>query len=190
MAQLVALIDANVFYGMTTTDIVMELAKNGLFTARWTNLIHDEWTYHLERNRPDIAPPLIARRRRTMDEAVRDPLISGFEPRIAGLMLPDPNDRHVLAAAMHGQCTHIVTFDVSDFPAAVLAPHGIEAIHPDAFLCALLTEDPNQVLACVALILGRMKRTMPTFETYLAKLKRAHLGQFATALATHMGSLS
>ena len=47
MAQLVALIDANVFYGMTTTDIVMELARNALFTARWTNLIHDEWTYIL-----------------------------------------------------------------------------------------------------------------------------------------------
>jgi hypothetical protein len=63
MARPVALIDANVFYGMTTTDLVMELAKKGLFTARWTNLIHDEWTYHLERNRPDIrdrvdcAPP-------------------------------------------------------------------------------------------------------------------------------------
>jgi hypothetical protein len=92
MPLAVAMIDANVFYGMTSTDLMMELAHKGLFIARWTDLIHDEWVYRLQRNRPDIQP---ARRRQHMDAAIRDALVVGFEQRIPALGLPDPNDRHV-----------------------------------------------------------------------------------------------
>jgi len=60
-----------------------------------------------------------------MNCAVADCLVVGFEPLEAGLTsLPDPNDRHVLAAAIHSGAREIVTFNLRDFPDAVLGPYG------------------------------------------------------------------
>ena len=62
-----------------------------------------------------------------MDEATRDSLVTGYEPLIASLTLPDPDDRHVLAAAIAGRCDVIVTQNLKHFPDAALAPFEIEA---------------------------------------------------------------
>ncbi len=133
MAALAALIDANVFYSMAATDIVIETAKAGHFRARWTDRIHDEWGRNLLKNNPARTTQALARRRKAMDTAIRDALVTGYEPLIPALNLPDPGDCHVLAAAIVGQCDAIVTFNLRHFPAAVLVPHGIVAIHPDTF---------------------------------------------------------
>lgn len=61
-------------------------------------------------------------------------LVSGYEARIPDLQLPDPNDRHVLAAAIEAGATVIVTFNLSDFPRFSLQPYGIRAVPPDTFL--------------------------------------------------------
>jgi hypothetical protein len=68
-----------------------------------------------------------------MDRAVSDSLVSGYEPIIEGLELPDPADRHVLAAAIRCGAQIVVTFNLADFPDKALAPYGIEAMHPDNF---------------------------------------------------------
>ena len=67
-----------------------------------------------------------------MDLALPDGLVTGHETLIAGLTLPDADDRHVLAAAMRCNACVIVTFNEKDFPEAALAPYGIEAQHPDS----------------------------------------------------------
>ena len=69
-----------------------------------------------------------------MDSAVRDCLITGHLGLIPGLNLPDPDDRHVLAAAIKAGASVIVTYNIKDFPAEALDPFGIEAQHPDDFL--------------------------------------------------------
>ena len=69
-----------------------------------------------------------------MSQAVRDALVSGYEELIAGLSLPDPNDRHVLAAAIRCHAQLIVTSNLDDFPAAELSKYGIEARDPDSFV--------------------------------------------------------
>ena len=65
---------------------------------------------------------VLERTRDPMDKATRDSLVSGYEPLIAALSLPDPDDRHVLAAAIAGRCDVIVTQNLEDFPDAALAP--------------------------------------------------------------------
>ena len=51
-----------------------------------------------------------------MDAAVRECLVTGYSTLIPSLTLPDPDDRHVLANAIHGKAGVIVTFNLSDFP--------------------------------------------------------------------------
>jgi predicted nucleic acid-binding protein len=91
--------DANVLYPNTLRDLLIRIAQSGTVQARWTNAILDEMAA-LRRNRPDIQAEKIQRLRELMNKAVRDCLVSGYEPLIEGLKLPDPDDRHVLAAAI------------------------------------------------------------------------------------------
>lgn len=69
-----------------------------------------------------------------MNEALEDPVVTGYEPLIESLTLPDPDDRHVLAAAIKAGAQVIVTFNLKDFPTDTLDPFGIEAKGPDDFL--------------------------------------------------------
>lgn len=59
--------------------------------------------------------------------------MTGHEPLIEGLKLPDPDDRHVLAAAIKAGAQVIVTRNLKDFPETDLQPWDIEAQSPDAF---------------------------------------------------------
>ncbi|MDZ7844387.1 MAG: PIN domain-containing protein [Anaerolineales bacterium] len=83
--------------------------------------------------RPELADA-VERTRELMDRAVPDCLVEGYEPGVEGLRLPDPNDRHVLAAAICAGAQTIVTFNLKDFPSEALKPYGIEAIDPDTFV--------------------------------------------------------
>ncbi len=124
----------------------MRLATTGLFRARWTSTIHEEWMRSVLANRSDISRSRLERTRELMDAHVEGCLIKGFEPLIPTLSLPDPDDRHVLAAAIYGQCDTIVTFNVKDFPPQVCALYGIEIEHPDDFVMRCL--DMNGALVC------------------------------------------
>lgn len=94
----------------------MELAGTGLFCARWTNRIHDEWIESLLENESKRERAKLERTRGLMNAAVLDCLIADYEPLIPCLTLPDPDDRHVLAAAIRGRADAIVTFNLEDFP--------------------------------------------------------------------------
>jgi nucleoside-diphosphate-sugar epimerase len=83
-----------------------------------------------------------------MNEAVRDCLVTGYEELIGSLTLPDPDDRHVLAAAIRAGAEVIVTYNLTDFPAETLARFDIEAQHPDDFLVSLL--DVAAAVVCAA----------------------------------------
>ncbi len=178
-----AFIDANVFYSITISDLLVECARAGLFRAFWSERVHAEWTGHLKTNRPDLNPARIDARKSAMDAAVYDALVTDFDHLIPSLQLPDASDRHILAAAMVARATCIVTFDLKHFPPAMLTVHGIIATDPDAFLSDLLAFDPDEFLKCVREVLRRMKNPRRTFDEYLAQLTRARLPKLAKALA-------
>lgn len=114
--------DANVLYPNTLRDLLIRIAQSGAVQAKWTNAILDEMAAALRRNRPDIPTEKVQRLRELMNRAVRDCLVSGYEPLIEGLKLPDPDDRHVLAAAIKAGAQVIVIRNLRDFPAADLEP--------------------------------------------------------------------
>jgi PIN domain len=188
MAQIVVL-DACVLYPAPLRDLLMQLALTGQFQARWTDRIHDEWTRSVLAARPDLSPGSLARCRQLMDEHVPDCLISGYESLIPTLTLPDPDDRHVLAAAIHGGVDLIVTFNLGDFPAPALEPYNIEAVHPDEFVARLWSESAEAVLGAVRLHRASLKRPPKTAAEYLTTLEQCRLVETAARLRPHAAEI-
>ena len=127
MPAFTVLVDACVLYPAPLRDLVMHLALADLFRAKWTDRIHEEWIANVLANRPDLSRGQLDRTRMLMDSHVRDALVTGYEPLIDTLALPDRGDRHVLAAAVRCNADLILTFNLRDFPPEVLEPFGIEA---------------------------------------------------------------
>jgi hypothetical protein len=151
--------------------------------AKWTDVVLGEMLAGLSRNRPDIPPQKLDRLRVLMNAAVRDCLVSGYEPLIEGLKLPDPDDRHVLAAAIKSGAQVIVTRNLKHFPAADLQPWDIEAKSPDAFVL-------NQIGISRASLSASSRSLTPgrnppeAAEDVLSQLERDGLVESVAALRT------
>lgn len=152
MTLLIAVYDANVLYPSTLRDVLIRIAITGLVQAKWTDQILEETFRNLKANRPDLIPERLDRTRTLMDAAIRDVLVVGYERHIDDLDLPDPGDRHVLAAAIETGADVIVTKNLRHFPASVLAAHEVDALHPDEFLEGFLETNPSTMLAVIGLI--------------------------------------
>ena len=141
----VALLDANVLFPFRKRDILLRFHHAGLFRARWTERILDEWTRSLIDKKPHLEPS-VRSQRRAMHEHFAEALVTGYEPLIGTLQLPDADDRHVLAAAVRCGAQYIVTDNLTDFPAEVLERFDIEAIDADGFLSQTFDLYPSEAL--------------------------------------------
>jgi predicted nucleic acid-binding protein len=165
-----AFLDANVLYPAGLRNFLMHLSMTGLFRAHWSAEVHEEWIRNLLRNRPDLNREKLERTRYLMDKALPDASVSGYEHLVDGLELPDLNDRHVLAAAIHGGASVIVTLNLSDFPKQTLRSFNLEAQHPDDFVLALLETDTALVFEAAANHRSSLKNPPKTPDAYLAEL--------------------
>jgi predicted nucleic acid-binding protein len=177
-----ALYDASVLYPAAVRNLLMRLALSGLFRARWSERIHDEWTRAVLRDRPDLTREKLARTRALMDAHASDALVEGFEALIDTLALPDSDDRHVLAAAIHGRADVIVTANLRDFPAEALRPFGIAARHPDEFVLHLLDLAPAAVARAAREHRESLRSPPKNVEIYLETLTRHGLTGTVAAL--------
>jgi hypothetical protein len=175
MSHYTALLDANVLYPAPLRDILLQLAVADLFRAKWTVDIHREWIEALLEREPHRDRAALERTRDLMDRATRDCLVTGYEALVPSLELPDPNDRHVLAAAIVGRCDVIVTQNLKDFPLDVLAPYEIETQHPDDFLSNHLNLYPGPFCEAVRKVRARLKNPSYSADEYLNILTRQGL---------------
>ncbi len=156
-ARYTAVLDACVLYPAPVRDILLSLAHQGLYHARWTATINDEWIHNLTNKRPDLQAARLHAHADTMARAIPDALITGYEKFIDTIELPDPNDCHVVAAALIGHADAIVTFNLKDFP-----PEALKAIKAQR---------------------ARLEHPKQTAEQLLATLTRCGLPQTAWLLA-------
>jgi predicted nucleic acid-binding protein len=184
MTDPVVVCDANVLYSILLTDLVLSLGEAGLFRPRWTQEIHEEWMRSVLADQPERQRAELERRRRLMDRAIDDDLIEGYEAHLERLSLPDPDDRHVLAAAIEAGASLILTFNLRDFPARVLEPYGVRTQHPDEFFCAVLAAAPQQVLTVIEAMRTKRKRPPVSAQELLEKLVRHNLQRFVKNLRT------
>jgi predicted nucleic acid-binding protein len=177
----IVIYDANSLVGNTQRDLLFQVALAGLVQAKFTERILDETMKAVHKSRPDIAPEKLTRLHGLMLGAVPDSIVSGHEPLIEGLHLRDPDDRHVLAAAIKSGAQLIVTKD-KDFTTEALRAWTIEAKTPDDFILDLIDISEKIVWGCVQQIVNSRKRRPETVEDVLAHLERSGLVQSAAAL--------
>jgi len=94
---------------------------------------------------------------------------------VESLSLPDPDDRHVLAAAICGHAEVIVTFNEKDFPAKVLEEFGVETQHPDEFISHLITLDWSMVCRALKNQRASLKNPPRTADELLDTLEQQGL---------------
>jgi hypothetical protein len=189
MIGAVAILDACVLYPAALRDFLMTLAVSKLFRARWTEDIHDEWTRHLLANHPQVTPGNLQRTRDVMNVAIPDCLVTGHEKLIDSLSLPDPDDRHVLAAAIKGGAKFIVTNNLKDFPAKVLVSHGIAAIAPDEFVMRMVEARPLAVIEAARTQRARLRKPPMNVTDFLRSLEKQGLRKTVVFLRTHFDQI-
>lgn len=151
------LIDACVLYPTVMREVVLGVAGQGLFEPRWSPRILEEWARAARKIGPEgetIARGEIAGIQARFARAqVQIP--QGVEGR---LWLPDPNDIHVLAAAVGCSADAVMTVNAKDFPRDILADEGLERVDPDGFLVALAADHMDAVASVGEAVLAEARR--------------------------------
>lgn len=183
----VVVYDACVLYPAPLRDLLIRIALTGVVRARWSDNILDECFRSVLKSRPELNPSALDRTRRLMTLAVTDCMVTGYESLIDGLMLPDPDDRHVLAAAIRAGAQCIVTFNLKDFPSDTLAAYNVEAVHPDEFVYDLLDLKPSAVVSAVRAQVAALRNPRSTAPEVLGALRVNGLVQSVAKLEELIG---
>jgi hypothetical protein len=174
--------DACVLYPIALRDLFIRLAQTGLFRAKWTDRILNECFDSLLKERPDVRSSL-ERQRILMADAIPDVAVRDYARLIPVVPpLPDPDDSHVVAAAMASGAEVIVTFNLKDFPANVVGRLGIEAQHPDTFLSHVIDLDRPAVERVIRTMAEIRKQPPMTFDEVLERLRQLGLVESVKAL--------
>ena len=163
--------------------ILLGLAGKGLFVPLWSEKIFEEWEFVVSRNafeQAEAARIEILLMKSKWSEA----LISEDVILEKSLMLPDRNDRHVLASAITGKAEILLTDNLKDFPRVILAKYGIIPRSSDSFLLELFTENPEIVEFIIHQVIDSTSEKF--FKGYSKKsfLKRYGLSRLAKVVSS------
>lgn len=176
-----ALLDACVIYPTVMREVLLGVAGQGSFTPLWSERILEEWARAARKLGPDgemQARGEIAVLRARWSEAEIRPR----DGDLARLWLPDPNDIHVLAAAIAGSADLIVTLNAKDFPRGTLREEGLERIAPDELLVKIWQDNSPLVEEVVAAVHAQAEQLSGETFTKRALLKRARLPRLGKAV--------
>jgi predicted nucleic acid-binding protein len=176
-----AILDTSVLFPQLLRDMLLRVASHGLYRPLWSPDILRELGEKLHDSYPD-RPPDAGRIFELMREAFPEAEIEGYATLQAAIALPDPADRHVVAAAVRGGADVIVTNNLRDFPADVLGPLGLDAQSPDAFLLERFHERPDLVMAALREQVSAYRRPPVTVGDLISALDDRHgLQAFASS---------
>jgi predicted nucleic acid-binding protein len=177
-----AVLDACVIYPTVLREILTGVAARGLYGPLWSDRILREWVLATAKLGP-VAQAQAEGEVALMKAAFPKAMVRAQPSIEARVLLPDDNDRHVLAVAIAAHADCIVTFNARDFPRHVLAEDGIDRRDPDGLLWELWSHHPGEVAAVVAAVHATAERLSGQVLPLRALLKRAQLPKLAKALA-------
>ncbi|MDA9249807.1 PIN domain-containing protein [bacterium] len=176
------LIDACVLYPTVMREVVLGVAAKGLFDPRWSPRILEEWARAARKIGPQgetIARGEIAAITARFPRAqVQIP--QGVEAR---LWLPDPNDIHVLTAAVGCSADAIMTVNAKDFPRNELADEGLQRVDPDGFLVDLAIQNPDAVQSVGEAVVTEARRLSGEPWEMRKLMRKARLPRLGKLLA-------
>jgi len=173
-------IDTNVLFPFSVMDLMLALTEDGIHTVLWSDPLLNEWERVIVRSGRRSGEAASA-----ITSAIRQHFPDGYVPTadfahlIDRMPGDDPDDRIHMAAAIGGAATHLVTYNLTDFPTAALARCGVTVIDPDAYLLMLLAESCEEVLATVDRLAAEKRRPPMTTDDLLGRLEKAGVSQFA-----------
>ena len=179
MARYSAFLDACVLVPIALADTLLRLAEAGLYRPLWSDRVLDEVVDAIEAIHPELASGPARSRADAMQGAFEDACVTEWEDLVAGISLPDPDDRHVVAAALQGRADMIVTANLRDFPSDLLKSMGLEVQHPDEFLLNQLDLEPDLTVATLHRQAAATRRPAITTRALLDHLARCGVPQFA-----------
>lgn len=182
MAARRCVLDACVLYDAPVRDLLLRLGSEGTLEPLWSARILDECWRALAENRPDITADQMSRLRAALERAFPRACIATI--RSFGVSLPDHDDTHVLETALAAGAPVIVTYNLRDFPADLLQPHGVTAWHPDVLVTDILDANPSTVARVVTQQAAAMRRPPVTLERLLATLSEHGLHRSVARLRT------
>ena len=186
----VAVYDACVLYPFHLRNVLIQCAFDGIVEARWTDDIHNEWIRNLAANTPALPIDRLIATRDRMTSVLPEANVSDYRPLIPDLKLPDPDDRHVLAAAIVGKASVIITWNLKDFPARDLLPYGVTSQSPDDFLIGLYAVFPDVLISSVKRARHNLRKTAPSVEAFIDALRQSGLKAFSEILRRKIASLN
>lgn len=176
-----AVLDACVLFPPILREILMGCADAGLYEPLISERILGEWTRATAKLGPDRQAQ--AETEAALLRAAHPRAMVRARPEIeARLMLPDPDDVHVLAVAIAGHADAIVTFNASDFPGHTLSAEGITRRDPDGFLWEMWSHHPSVVAGVVGTVHAKACAIAGDTVPFKSMLKRARLNRLARAL--------
>jgi predicted nucleic acid-binding protein len=189
-----ALIDACCLAGTLKRNLLLTLAEAEFFRLRWSSTILDETEAAIRRiledRGVDDAAERASRARKFMEEAFEEADVGDYESMLCACdALPDPNDAHVLAAALKTQAAIIVTDNLKDFPPAILSPLNLEARSADDFIADTVALDLGRAVAAVRAMRERFTRPEKTAEALLLDMEAEGLTETVDVLRPHVASL-
>jgi hypothetical protein len=185
---LIVVYDACTLYPAPLRDLLVLLGQTRLCEVKWTQRILDECFRSILKRRADLSPEKLARTRELLEGAIPDVQVNGYEEFIEGITgLPDPDDRHVVAAAIRCGAQVIVTLNLKDFPESVLRRYGMEAQHPDDFVRDLIDLDEATVARVIQKQAARLKNPPKTLAEVLESLHQQGLPVSAALLKDILG---
>jgi len=177
-----ALLDACVLYPAPLRDLLLSFAAERLFKPKWSDKIQAEWTRNLLKNRPDLSENQLMLTINAMNLAFPDANVTGFKTSEVRLEMPDPNDKHVVAAAIQAKVNTIVTSNLKDFPPTIEQELHINIQHPDNFLCNIYEQHPEKALEAFRKMTKRLKNPPKTYAEVLASLQKTGLDSITEKL--------
>jgi PIN domain len=181
----VAVFDACILYPFHLRNIIVQAAVDRLVEARWTDEIHDEWIRNLAADTPTIPIERLQTTRRLMNDALPGATVSGYEDLIPTVSLPDPDDRHVVAAAIASGASVILTWNLRDFPATALKKYGLRRQTPDVFLTDLYDRAPDLTVASRVNARRNLNKSRVSASEFIDILGNQKLPQLVTRLKKH-----
>ncbi|OYY78994.1 MAG: hypothetical protein B7Y43_03740 [Sphingomonas sp. 28-62-20] len=172
-----AMLDANVLHPAFLRGAMLWFASERLFRPVWSADILIEWRRSVQRRHPDMIDEKLDQLEAIMREQFPDAIVEGYGPIASILDLPDPGDRHVLAAAIVGKCHGIITANLKHFPTEKVAPYQLEVVHPDDFIVNIIDIDRTKALTACRHHRAAMTVSKPTQDQYLERFKSAGLVQ-------------